>query len=245
MHGPTSPRHSTTWARCCTTSKDYEAARRLLQHAIELHPTSPRPTTIWEPCYQEQKRFDEALSHFRRRWSSIPTRPRRWPISAPAWQMLGQHDRRRSNTIAGRSAIDPNLSPAHYSLAAALHLQASRRRGAGRATPRRSASSPTMPRRYYNRSFVHLSQGDFAAGLARLRVAVPMQGLQGPPLRRAALGRLAPGRPHAAGACRTRAGRHAALHPLRPTGRRARRQGGASKCSRRWCRCCKPRALPA
>jgi tetratricopeptide (TPR) repeat protein len=142
--------------------KEFDAAAECFQLAIERNGAFVQAHNNLGSVRQDQKRFDEALEHFRRAEQLDPNSADTLVNIGGALHMLGKPE--QAVEYHRRAiAIDPNLSRAHYSLAAALHTQHlddEAELSYGEAI----RLKPDYPEAYYNRSFVHLSRGEFAAG---------------------------------------------------------------------------------
>ncbi len=142
--------------------KEFDAAAECFQLAIERSGEFVQAHNNLGSVRQDQKRYDEALAQFFRAEELDPNSADTLANIGGALHMLGkpaeavEYHRRAI-------AIDSDHSRAHYSLAAALHsqyLDDEAELSYGEAI----RLKPQYPEAYYNRSFVRLSRGDFAAG---------------------------------------------------------------------------------
>ena len=142
--------------------KQDDAAADCYQRALALRPEFAEAHNNLGTIYQERKDYEQALRIITRRLRSIPARPRRWPISARSTSCKATC-RRRSNTTACALELDPSQHQAHFHIAAAHHFE-HRFDDALASYEEAIRLKPDYAEAYYNRSFVHLSRGDFAAG---------------------------------------------------------------------------------
>ena len=142
--------------------KDYEAAADCFRRTIELRPEFSAAHNNLGTVLQDQKRPDLALEHYRKALELAPDAADALINIGSVLQMQGDMDaavdyHRRA------IAIDPDQFRAWFSLGAAAHFQ-HRIDEALAHYDQAIRIKPDYAEAYYNRSFVWLSQGDFAAG---------------------------------------------------------------------------------
>jgi tetratricopeptide (TPR) repeat protein len=142
--------------------KDLPAAENYLRKSLELRPDFAGALSNLGAVLQGQKRYQEAEQTYRQGLALDPDLPDLLVNLGSCLAVQGKAP--EAIEILTRSvALNGASAPARYSLAAALHME--RQEDAALAEYNAAIEiKPDYAEAYYNRSFVHLSRGDFAAG---------------------------------------------------------------------------------